>query len=190
MTWKDIKLATIQKMFSADGSSIPSDDSTRDYLAAMPYAANEGILMLSTAGKFLVKSFSISVNPIRNLIGNMGDRIHSQVNGNIEFEADNVHSFYYEVTGRCTATITIDDEAVYEETIDALNAYTSYKGIIENADNKRAKLTFSSDYPFAVKNIALYEAKYLEDSEVPEYAEKIRFKVTDIVEDFHNIIVG
>ena len=187
MTWKDIKLATIQKMFSADGSSIPSDDSTRDYLAAMPYAANEGILMLSTAGKFLVKSFSISVNPIRNLIGNMGDRIHSQVNGNIEFEADNVHSFYYEVTGRCTATITIDDEAVYEETIDALNAYTSYKGIIENADNKRAKLTFSSDYPFAVKNIALYEAKYLEDSEVPEYAEKIRFKVTDIVEDFHNI---
>ena len=47
MTWKDIKLATIQKMFSADGSTIPSDDSTRDYVAAMPYAANEGILMLT-----------------------------------------------------------------------------------------------------------------------------------------------
>ena len=187
MTWKDIKLATIQKMFSADGSSIPSDDSTRDYLAAMPYAANEGILMLSTAGKFLVKSFSISVNPIRNLIGNMGDRIHSQVNGSINFEAENVHSFYYEVTGRCTATIVIDDETVYEEIIDGLNTYKAYRGLLENADGKVAVLTFTSDYPFAVKNVALYEAKYLEDSEVPEYAEKVRFKVTDIVDDFHNI---
>ena len=50
MTWKDIKLATIQKMFSAEGTTIPADDSTRDYIAAMPYVANEGILMMSTAG--------------------------------------------------------------------------------------------------------------------------------------------
>lgn len=188
MTWKDIKLATIQKMFSADGSTIPSDDSTRDYIAAMPYAANEGILMMSTAGKFLVKTFSIAVQPIKNMITQqIASPIHSMTSGDLEFSADNAHSFYFEVTGRCTVTIVINDTTVYSETIDALNKYEIYKGILANEENKKAVMTFTSDRPYAVKNVAIYEAKYDEDSEVPAYAEKIRYKVTDIVEDFHSV---
>ena len=131
MTWKDIKLATIQKMFSADGSSIPSDDSTRDYIAAMPYAANEGILMLSTAGKFLVKSFSIAIDPINNLIGDYNaSSIHSKVNGELVYEAENAHSFYYEITGRCTVTISIGEDVLIEETVDSLNKYVDYRILI------------------------------------------------------------
>lgn len=187
MTWKDIKLATIQKMFSADGSSIPSDDSTRDYLAAMPYAANEGILMLSTAGKFLVKSFSIAIDPIRNLLGDYSaSSIHSVVSGEKVFEAENAHSYYFEVTGRCTYSITVGELVIIEEEIDSLNKYVTCRGMIENTTEK-AVLRFTSDYPYAIKNIALYEAKYTEDSEVPAYAEKVRFKVDEIVEDFHSI---
>ena len=56
MTWKDIKLATLQKMFSAEGSNIPTDDSTRDYLAGMPYAANEGLLMMCTGKKHIIRT--------------------------------------------------------------------------------------------------------------------------------------
>lgn len=59
MKWKDIKLATLQKMFSAEGSNIPSDDSTRDYLAGMPYAANEGLQMICTSKKPIVKSVDL-----------------------------------------------------------------------------------------------------------------------------------
>lgn len=59
MTWKDIKLATLQKMFSAEGSNIPTDDSTRDYLAGMPYAANEGLLMMCTDKKHIIKTVDI-----------------------------------------------------------------------------------------------------------------------------------
>lgn len=59
MTWKEIKLASLQKMFASDGSSIPSDGSADDYLAAMPYAANEAINMLATAGKYIKKSIEI-----------------------------------------------------------------------------------------------------------------------------------
>jgi hypothetical protein len=187
MTWKDIKLATIQKMFSADGSTIPADDSTRDYVAAMPYAANEGILMMSTAGKFLVKDFSIAIDPIRNLIGDYNaSSIHSAVSGDTVFEAENAHSYYFEVTGRCTYTITVGELVIVEETIDSLNKYVTRRGMIENGTD-RATLTFTSDYPYAIKNIALYEAKYTDDSEVPAYAEKVRFKVDEIVEDFHSI---
>lgn len=188
MTWKDIKLATIQKMFSADGSTIPSDDSTRDYVAAMPYAANEGILMLSTAGKFLVKSFSIAVQPIKNLLSEqMSTPIHSMISGDIEFSAENVNSYYFEVTGRCTVTITQNEVDVVTETVDSVNAYVTYKGILDNTNNAGAVIKFTSDHPYAIKNVALYEAKYDDDSEVPAYAEKIRYKVDDIVEDFHSV---
>ena len=188
MTWKDIKLATIQKMFSAVGTTIPSDDSTRDYIAAMPYAANEGILMISTAGKFLIKSFSISITPIKNLLSTVvSGRIHTMVKGDISYEADNAHSFYCEVTGRCTITITVDETDVYEQEVDTINAYTTYKGMIANSENKKVTIKFSSDYPYAIKNVALYEAKYQDDTEVPAFAEKVRFYIPDIVEDFHSI---
>lgn len=59
MTWKDIKLAALQKMFSAEGSNIPADDSTRDYLAGMPYAANECLQMICTTKKYIVKSVDL-----------------------------------------------------------------------------------------------------------------------------------
>ena len=59
MKWKDIKLATLQKMFSAEGNNIPSDDSTRDYLAGMPYTANEGLMMMCTDKRHIVKSVDI-----------------------------------------------------------------------------------------------------------------------------------
>lgn len=60
MTWKDIKLATLQKMFSANGSEIPDDGSCDDYLAAMPYVANEALAMLATAGRYLIKTVAIT----------------------------------------------------------------------------------------------------------------------------------
>ena len=59
MKWKDIKLATLQKMFSAEGSNIPTDDSTRDYIAGMPYAANECLQMICTSKKYIIKSVDI-----------------------------------------------------------------------------------------------------------------------------------
>ena len=42
MNWGERKLAALQKMFSA-GAVIDTDESTQDYIAAMPFAANEAI---------------------------------------------------------------------------------------------------------------------------------------------------
>lgn len=188
MKWLDVKEATLQKMFSMNGNMIPSDDSTRDYLVAMPNAANEGILMLSTAGKFLVKSFSIAVQPMKNLLTDQQSMtIHSCVAENKEFEAENAHSFYFEVTGRCTLTITVGETVSDPIEFDTLNAYIIHKQIVENADGAIVKLSFTSDYPYAIKNIAMYEATYMEDTEVPDFAEKIRYKATDLAEDFYTI---
>ena len=128
MTWKDIKLATIQKMFSAEGTTIPADDSTRDYIAAMPYVANEGILMMSTAGKFVVKSFSIAVQPIKNLLADFNaSSIHSLVSGTLSYDGENAHSYYVEVTGRCTMTISIGETELISEEVAVIAAAVTFK---------------------------------------------------------------
>lgn len=60
MTWGQIKLTTLQKMFSSDGTTIDeNDDSTKEYIYSMPSAANEAIRMLVTAGIQLRKSNTV-----------------------------------------------------------------------------------------------------------------------------------
>lgn len=187
MTWKELKLATLQKMFSADGSSIPQDDSTRDYIAAMPYAANEGILMMATAGKYLIKSVSISVNPIPNVLGKeVGGHIHNMVKGERIFSGDDIQSYYFEVTGKCTYQLIVDDE-VTETVIESVGKYTDFRGIVDNSEHKEVKLRFISEYPYTIKNIALYQAKFDNEEEIPAYAERVRYKMTDLVDDFYSI---
>lgn len=61
MTWYDVKLAALQKMFASDGTDISNpDEATKEYLNAMPHAANEAIEMLCTAGRYLRKSYMTS----------------------------------------------------------------------------------------------------------------------------------
>lgn len=61
MTWYDVKLAALQKMFASDGTDISNpDEATKEYLNAMPHAANEAIEMLCTAGRYLRKSYTTS----------------------------------------------------------------------------------------------------------------------------------
>lgn len=187
MTWKDIKLATLQKMFSAEGTTIPNDDNTADYLAAMPYAANEGIQMLSTAGKFIIKSIEISHNPQVNLLGDStGQSIHSCVSGKKEFVAGNAHSYFFEMTGKGTATIKAGNKETIID-VDSAGKYTAYKGIIENSNNEDVFVIFNSKYPYAVKNIALYEALFETVEDVQEYSERIKYDLRNIAPDFYGI---
>lgn len=64
MTWHEIKLAALQKMFSADGSTLVNDETTRDYLAGMPQAANEALQLLVSQNIYMRKSTLISVEPV------------------------------------------------------------------------------------------------------------------------------
>lgn len=88
MTWKEIKLATLQKMYSAEGSNIPSDDSSRDYLASMIPAANEGLVMMCTDKKHIVKSVDID-NSMGDAIGGFRRiRMKEQVSDFYEFAGE------------------------------------------------------------------------------------------------------
>lgn len=184
MTWEDVKLATLQKMFAAEGSTIPTDESTTDYLAGMPYVANEALQRLSTAGKFIVKSTVIAHNPLANLL-NDSEAMKIHALGNKEFSAEGAHSYFFEFSGKGILTVITGDDSMEIE-LESKNTYTEYRGIIEDASGK-VSLVFSCTYPSTVKNVALYEAEFESEFEVPEYAVKVRYSLKDLCEDFYQL---
>lgn len=60
MTWDDIRIACLQKMFLITGDVLIEDSTTEPYIKSMPYVANEGLKLLSTAGKYIVKSITVT----------------------------------------------------------------------------------------------------------------------------------
>lgn len=190
-TWRDIKLRTLQKMFATNNGStnIPSDNNTREYLSAMPGAANEALQMLATAGKFIIKCIDIAHIPVRNQIA-QGDKIRTVESGEIAYEADKIHSIYYEILGKGTLTTTIGDvetEEEFDSTADGSKGFVPVKTLIENPDNLHVKISFTSDYPFSLKNVALYTANYSSADDIPPFSLMVRYNLPELAEDYYMV---
>ena len=184
-TWYDLKLATLQKMFAAD-DRIVADESTLGYVAAMPAAANEGLAMLATAGKFVTKSVKIAQMDIQNLVSSsVADPIHEFSDG-YSYQADEGKSFYFEVSGTGTCNIYVDGTLFDTITIEN-KGYEAYKGLITNTDKKPVKFEFVTSYPMGLKNVAIYKESFADADEVVPYADKIKYNMTDLAEDFYMI---
>lgn len=184
-TWYDLKLAVLQKMFSADDRVIV-DESTIGYLSAMPHCANEGLALLATAGKFITKSVKIAQKKIINLISDtMSDSIH-EFDNTYSYEADEGKSYYFECAGIGTCTITVDGITVKTIPINS-NSYDVYKGLIPNTDLKKVVFTFTTEYPMSLKNIAIYRENFPTEEGVTPYTDKIKYDMKELAPDFYMI---
>ena len=182
-TWKDIKLATLQKIFAADASLLVNDESTKDYLAAMPYAANEGLQRLSTAGKFITKPIIINHMPSKNLYNNGLSIIDAR---DFSIDVDGGRSIYFQYTGILNLTLTGED---YPEPLEiALNSWGTFAEYRSNLTNThKVNISFHSDYPAAVKNLAVYDSVFPTNEDIPEYGQFIKYDLKTLAEDFYNL---
>lgn len=200
MTWKDIKLATLQKMFSSNGTTIQVDSSTQEYIYSMPQAANEGLQLLATAGKFIIKPWVVNNFPCHNLLGEKYFNLRRT--GTTEITAEGAHSYYFEVLGSditCTLTIEAQDEQSEpvvivihngdeEDTkIESPSEYSVFKGNIANVNNKKVTLSFATDYPYNLRNVCFYKEKFAKSEEVPEFQEYMKFNLKELIPDFYQL---
>lgn len=187
-TWKDIKLATLQKLFAADGNQIVNDESTKDYLAAMPYAANEGLLRLATAGKFITKSIVLNHMPAKNLLPR--ELSLSIIDAkDYTISVDGGKSIYLEYSGEITVTSSGGDypEPLNIDLPQAHGTYSESKGNLNNASGGKVTIHFYSEYPATIKNLAIYDSFFPEEELVPRYGEYIRYDLRELVTDFYNL---
>ena len=184
-TWYDLKLATLQKMFAADDQIIV-DESTMGYISAMPHCANEGLSLLATAGKFITKTAKITQLDIANIIPDeTANNIH-EFNDTYTVQADEGQSYYFECSGVGVCDISVDGTIIDSITLDE-NVYKVYKGLIANPDKKAVTLTFTTDYPMALKNVAIYRENFALAENVPPFTDKVKYDMKEIAPDFYMI---
>ncbi len=184
MTWKDVKLATLQKMFAAEGNTIPTDESTTDYLAGMPHVANEALQRLSTAGKFITKSIVIAHIPLANLL-QADDGLRLYPLGTQVFTMDGVGSYYFEFSGKGVLTIEREDGITEEVVLESKGTYTEYRGTFDIPLG--VKFTFACTYPSTVKNVAFYAEVFDEAEEIPAYAQMVKYQLKKLCSDFFQL---
>lgn len=182
-TWADIKLATLQKMFSANGTSIQPDSSISEYIYGMPQAANEALQLLSTAGKFLIGQYVYINHPIEPILGISYNQF---VTSTASFAAPGAKSYYFKARGKLAVTIAVDGTTVSTITINH-NDYRPYTGLITNPDNADVVLTVTANSTGDIDNLAFYDVAFDRVEEIPPYEEYIRIPMAEVLDDFYQL---
>ena len=205
-TWKDIKYATLQKMFSISGSStaLPNDSANMEYINAMPQACNEALQLLSTAGKFIIKEYEYINYPFKNMLGEKTFKTYSIVNDEISFSIDGAKSYYFKATGKPTSCkLYVGDREVIdfypeptedeEITID-YKKFTVFKGNVpeveweeEEEPSTVVTLRVVAKTPVNLMNVCFYDCEFESDADVPQYEKYIKIKMDDVLSDFYQL---
>lgn len=180
-TWKDIKLASLQKMFAAEGSVIPNDESVIDYIASMPQACNEALSIISRVGKYVIKQISIAHNPIPNMLAeNICEMLLTKP---YSVDIQNAKTFTFEYTG--TGTLDIYDGNMLTQTIDLdSKPYTVVKGFLTS---QNTTFVFTPKYPLTITNLAFYEVDFATEDDIPAYMPSTKYDLTKYAPDFYRI---
>lgn len=184
-TWGDIRLATLQKMFSSDGTSIQLDSSNQEYLYSMPQAANEALQLLATAGKFLVGETTIINEPVEPIYAQKNNV--QIVNDTLVLNTGAAKAYYFRAEGKGTVRFIADNEEITSVEVESPGNYTVYKGRIPNDDDADIKVVIEVPYRFNFKNFALYDVLFENDEAVDPYEDYIKIVMTDIDEDFYQL---
>ena len=205
-TWKDIKYATLQKMFSISGSStaLPNDSANMEYINAMPQACNEALQLLSTAGKFIIKEYEYINYPFKNMLGEKTFKTYSIINDEMSFSVDGAKSFYFKASGKPTSCkLYVGDREVIdfypeptedeEITID-YKKFTVFKGNVpeveweeEEEPSTVVTLRVVAKTPVNLMNVCFYDCEFESDADVPQYEKYIKIKMDDVLDDFYQV---
>lgn len=187
MTYGELKLITMQKCKVAEGNTIPDDETTQDYLAQLPFSANECLAQIATAGKYVVRALNINQNFVPNLLND--DVAYTPRNlsgGSTEYKSAKGRSYIFDYSGQGTLVVSVDGVAGAPITlIKATNG--TCRGFIDNEDGKEVTLTVSSDYPFSIRNVAVYDAIWESKEEIDPCKKFIRYNLKEIAPDFYQV---
>lgn len=188
MNWGECKLYALQKIDPTVNSLVPNRN-TSAYLNAIVAVANRGLQDLSTAGKYIVKSFNITQSEPKNILPMplyLMD-IYDHYSDDIPYQADGATSYYFEVDG--TATVQIYVDGVLTDTIqNATKGFTAYKGFISNPNKKTVKIVFSGLYHYQYTNIALYDTNFETVADIWDFVSEKRYNLKTLKNDFYKLV--
>lgn len=184
MTYNDIKLASLQKMFH-DVTDTKRNMVTAPYLDKMNYVCNCAIHRITATGFGKKKYLEIvSVVPV-NLLGDGKELYNStQVTDEERYTAKMGKSYFFELCGKGKVKIYVGSNLVKTIENTTENFFQKYKGIIENSENRPVTLAFQGGNIYLKKNVAIFNEEYSSQEDVYEISQNKTFDMNELCADF------
>ena len=170
-----------------NGVAVPSAKNN-DYLLLHNSLANSAQQEIATIKKIHSK-YSITQNPIDNQLGRLQgfDIVQHLDTDLVNTQAIGSRSYYFEVDN--TATIYIEEYVGAWLQLAVINhvgvgGFTAYKGLISASSlTSEVRIRFSGNYPYNIRNRALYAYTFPTALAIPDYTPYVSYTMpTDFME--------
>lgn len=172
--------------YSLNGTNI-SEQENSDYIKRiMPTFLNDALMAVAKIeGLKLTDNYFIVQRPLKPIAGLITgfDAVDIKTEPYI-LEGQAARSYHFEVEGYGQALVQVQDEFGNWTTQKTINntstgEFKQYKGLINNPSGRMARIYFSSDYVFTVKNTALWVENFPTDALVQTYRPSVRYRMPD-----------
>lgn len=187
MTYGELKLASLQKMFH-DIKTLEENEVTKPYLDKMEYVANCAITRVCLVGAGIRKRFEIFKCTYPNMIKNF--REYHKLNAvcqddedKVKLYAENGRSMCVKLRGKGSVEIYVLGEKVKEHSFDTDDEIT-YKTSFTNSKNSPVTVIFKTTSNLFFSYPAIY-SQIFSDEEIPEYGQEILYNFKELVSDFY-----
>lgn len=152
------------------------------YLKTIPSLLQDAMSVCATAGKYVVKSLEIVINPVENDI-EVEEEMLLLGQEPREYTLNEAYGYCFEMAGPGVAKVYEGGECVrvIENTSDA---FTKYKGLLAGGD---CKILFEAGYAYSVRRLAMYRTKFPSEEQVYEPGPWRRFSMDELAEDFYRL---
>lgn len=183
-TWKNMKDETLQLMFSYSNlGELDQSDVNRDYILAMPSAANYAMIELASI-RPIVKIARISCYPTHNLISTLpGELIQGE--GEMLFQASGPKSYSFEVQGEVTITLEKDGAPFIRLSNLEQRGFTQYHGLISEIG--QVVMRFVGENSYAIRNVAMYAESFDSNDLIPSFDTKRTYDIRKLGERYMRI---
>jgi hypothetical protein len=182
--------------YSVSGTIITaSDPNYSDYVLRMPSLIDSAQKEIATTAKSIRKQHAISQNPIISQLNNptYNFDIVQHLKEDISYSATGSKAYTFKVDN--PATIYIEESADSGENWTVLDTithttpkgkFTEYKDLITLSDDEYlARIRFSGDYVYNLRDVALFDVNFASDADIPQYKAYVEYTMPT---DFYKLV--
>lgn len=153
--------------------------------------------MLDTSQKYIAgiikipAVFQVTQNPIPNQIGLMnGFNVQQYLPGTPKvLTQTGTKSYYFEMDNIGTATVAVNGVTVKTINNITKRVFTAYKGNTGATNTDTVTITFSGEYPYNIRNTAMFAYAFPSDDDVPIYTRYVAYDMPADFMSFDNVIL-
>ena len=180
MTYGELKLASLQKMFH-DIKTLEENEVTKPYLDKMVYVTNCAITRACLIGEGIRKRFEIFKVSCPNMIKNFND-YHKLTavcaDDTVKLYSEAGQSICVKLRGKGSLEIYVSKEKVKEHSFDTDNEIT-YKTSFPNQNGAPVTVVFKTSSSMFFSYPAIFKEAF-SNSEIPDYAEEILYNFKEV----------